>query len=387
MTDSPQFAPTFREEVEANRRRLSKQHRILGFFARPVYGVILAAHRIYVFFHQRVKKFSGVAMVAAAFAVSSSFSFPMLSMRAGFVSLDADRTVAHAEAAATVEPVSDPVSGGVSLAGLSVSDARDGETAAESAVEFSGETVADPAELMDPSLLDEEYQYHSEGGNDLGETVTLSDLLGDGDLLAEQADDGGGEAGFSPDDWRLILVNKQHPIPEDYEVTLGTISGSMQCDRRIVRNLYDMFQGAARDGVNLIVCSPYRTHTHQIELFDRKIDRYMAAGLSYMDAYTRAAQAVTVPGTSEHEIGLAIDIVSDSYSSLNDGFGRTAAGKWLAAHSAEYGFILRYPAGKESITGIEYEPWHFRYVGREAAEYITDEGICLEEFWDEFLWL
>ena len=105
-----------------------------------------------------------------------------------------------------------------------------------------------------------------------------------------------------------------------------------------------------------------------------------------MDAYTRAAQAVTVPGTSEHEIGLAIDIVTNGYATLDDGFGETEAGKWLAANSAEYGFILRYPKGKESITGIEYEPWHFRYVGREAASRITEEKICLEEFWDEYLY-
>ena len=89
---------------------------------------------------------------------------------------------------------------------------------------------------------------------------------------------------------------------------------------------------------------------------------------------------------SEHEIGLAIDIVTSGYTSLNEGFGRTQAGKWLAAHSADYGFILRYPKGKESITGIEFEPWHFRYVGKEAAQRIAEEGICLEEFWDAYLY-
>ena len=89
-----------------------------------------------------------------------------------------------------------------------------------------------------------------------------------------------------------------------------------------------------------------------------------------------------MPGASEHQIGLALDIVTDSYRELNEGFAETAAGKWLAENSYKYGFILRYPLGKEYITGIEYEPWHFRYVGVEAATVITEQGITLEELWN-----
>ena len=94
---------------------------------------------------------------------------------------------------------------------------------------------------------------------------------------------------------------------------------------------------------------------------------------------------VTVPGASEHQIGLALDIVCSTYMSLDEGFGDTEAGKWLAENSCRFGFILRYPKGKEYITGIEYEPWHFRYVGVKAAEVITKQGITLEEFWEEYL--
>ena len=108
----------------------------------------------------------------------------------------------------------------------------------------------------------------------------------------------------------------------------------------------------------------------------------MDGGMSYMDAYNLASQAVTVPGSSEHQIGLAVDIVTDGYTTLDEGFGDTPAGKWLYENSADYGFILRYPKGKENITSIEYEPWHFRYVGVEAARVITDNGMCLEEFWN-----
>ena len=104
-----------------------------------------------------------------------------------------------------------------------------------------------------------------------------------------------------------------------------------------------------------------------------------------MDAYKKTSQVITVPGCSEHEIGLAFDITSDTYTQLLQGFGETEEGKWLAEHGHEYGFIVRYPSGKEYITGIVYEPWHFRYVGREAAKIMHDENICLEEFWDKYL--
>lgn len=188
---------------------------------------------------------------------------------------------------------------------------------------------------------------------------------------------------FSRDDWRLILINKQHPIPENYTFTLGKIKNNMQCDERIIDDLLAMLQGAKDDGVNLVICSPYRDMERQETLFNKKIKRYMNMGMSYMDAYKLSSQTVTVPGASEHQIGLALDIVSDKYSRLDEGFGETEAGIWLKENSAKYGFILRYPKEKEYITGIEYEPWHFRYVGVDAATVITEAGITLEEFWED----
>jgi D-alanyl-D-alanine carboxypeptidase len=185
---------------------------------------------------------------------------------------------------------------------------------------------------------------------------------------------------LSKDDWQLILVNKQHPIPEDYEFTAGVIKGSMKCDVRILTELKAMMKAAKADGVNLVVCSPYRDFDRQTVLFNRKIDYYTEKGYSYLEAYKLASITVTVPGASEHQIGLALDIVSTTYSSLEIGFGDTKAGKWLAANCADYGFIVRYPLGKEDITGIQYEPWHFRYVGKTAATEIMERGITLEEF-------
>jgi len=190
-------------------------------------------------------------------------------------------------------------------------------------------------------------------------------------------------AKLSKDDWQLVLVNKQHPIPEDYTVTLGKIKGSMKCDVRILDDLKDMMQAAKADGIKLVVCSPYRDYNRQTVLFNRKIDYYMEEGHSYMEAYKLASMTVTVPGASEHQIGLALDIVSTTYSGLEIGFGETTAGKWLREHCDEYGFILRYPDGKEYITGIQYEPWHFRYVGKEAAIQIMERDITLEEFIEE----
>lgn len=191
------------------------------------------------------------------------------------------------------------------------------------------------------------------------------------------------EQKLTADDWRLLLVNKQHPVPENYTFTPGKITGNMKCDARIIDDLMAMMEAAKADGINLMVCSPYRDYNRQTVLFNRKIDYYMNKGYSYLEAYKISSITVTVPGASEHQIGLALDIVSDTYPYLEIEFGETQAGKWLNKHICEYGFILRYPLGKEYITGIQYEPWHFRYVGKEAATAIMSQGITLEEFLED----
>ncbi len=185
---------------------------------------------------------------------------------------------------------------------------------------------------------------------------------------------------FEKGDWKIMLINKQHPIPEDYEFVLATIKGSMKCDERIIPELQQMMQAAKKDGVSLVIRSPYRDYERQIYLFNRKVKAYMKKKMSYLEAYRTTAQAVTIPGASEHQVGLALDITSDTYTTLTEGFSETEAGKWLAQHSYEYGFILRYPDGKEDITGISFEPWHFRYVGKTAAKYMFDNDLTLEEF-------
>ncbi len=182
------------------------------------------------------------------------------------------------------------------------------------------------------------------------------------------------------DDWRLILVNKQNPVPSDFDVKLANINGSMYADERIISDIYEMIDAASEDGVDLMICSAYRSYDRQRTLFNNKINKLMNEGMTYLEAYKVGSMNVTVPGTSEHHLGLALDILTGSYTTMDDGFGETEAGKWLAANAQDYGFILRYPKGKEEITGIVYEPWHFRYVGRRYAKEITSLGVCLEEY-------
>ncbi|MCR5733316.1 MAG: D-alanyl-D-alanine carboxypeptidase family protein [Lachnospiraceae bacterium] len=190
---------------------------------------------------------------------------------------------------------------------------------------------------------------------------------------------------FDPEDWRLRLINKSHFIPDDYEFPLGSLGGYNSCDKRVIPDLVAMLAAAREDGVNLSIASPYRMHATQIMLYDNKITKFMNTGMTYLEAYKLAGQAVTIPGASEHEAGLCFDIISDDYHALNEGFSNTRGGQWLEANAHYYGFILRYPKDKEYITTIEFEPWHFRYVGVEAASVMYKENLTLEEFWEKYL--
>lgn len=246
---------------------------------------------------------------------------------------------------------------------------------------FSYENKSELRPVEHETNEQEEVEDEIEKGN-VFEQVEESEKIGADELLLDETEltEETMDESMSRSDWNLILINKQHPIPTDYEFTLGSIRGSMRCDERILPSLLAMLRAAKADGVNLVICSPYRDMNRQEALFNRKITGYMKKGMSYLDAYKTTAQAVTVPGASEHQIGLALDIVCDRYAMLNEGFGETEAGKWLASKSCKYGFILRYPKGKEEITGIEYEPWHFRYVGTPAAMEMTRNNQTLEEF-------
>lgn len=183
-----------------------------------------------------------------------------------------------------------------------------------------------------------------------------------------------------PEDWNLILVNRTHPIPEDYEVELKNIGSGHQIDARAYDDFRAMIQAAKSEGVYIYVTSSYRDLDKQTELYNKKVESYVMQGYSYESAKEQAGQVVAVPGTSEHHLGLALDLVSSEYRRLDEKQENTKGFKWLTEHSWEYGFILRYPNGETDITGIIYEPWHFRYVGLEAAKEITESGLTLEEY-------
>lgn len=358
-----QMKLTYRNKVISRVEKFNRKHKAFSFLGLAYAMIAITIYNFLFYFYRNAKRFTCLACIILFFVSSSSFSYPAMSLNISFA--------ANTEIDENIEQAPEVLS-------------------TEEVAESDAELVT--AQDVDLEVLQEASEAVNPDAAEIDNMVSVSEIL-DADISVETdaeesrtlLSQGAEEVTFSSDDWKLILVNKQHPIPDDYEFNLGTISGSMQCDERVISPLFDMLKAARADGVNLIVCSPYRDLGRQTMLFGNKVDRYMGGGMSYMDAYNLASQAVTVPGSSEHQIGLAIDIITDGYSSLDEGFGETAAGKWLADNSAKYGFILRYPSGKEEITSIEYEPWHFRYVGVDAAGVITDNGLCLEEFWNLYV--
>ena len=186
-------------------------------------------------------------------------------------------------------------------------------------------------------------------------------------------------ASFNLEDWNLILVNKDNPLEADVDCKLKSFDG-FDVDTRIYDDLDAMYKAAKEDGINLLMASGYRNYNTQVYLYEKKINYFKRLGYSQNEATEIASMKVTPPLTSEHETGLAVDILSYSHNCMDSDFGNCDAGIWLKEHSFEYGFILRYPEGKEEITKIQYEPWHFRYVGKEAAEFIYINNLTFEEF-------
>ena len=220
-------------------------------------------------------------------------------------------------------------------------------------------------EIVLPDVLEEETAEHTE--------ETLTEETEEEKEKEEQEE-------HLPEDWNLILVNRTHPIPEDYEVELKNIGSGHQIDARAYDDFRAMIQAAKSEGVYIYVTSSYRDLDKQTDLYNKKVESYVMQGYSYESAKEQAVQVVAVPGTSEHHLGLALDLVSSEYRKLDEKQENTKGFKWLTEHSWEYGFILRYPNGETDITGIIYEPWHFRYVGLEAAKEITESGLTLEEY-------
>ena len=181
----------------------------------------------------------------------------------------------------------------------------------------------------------------------------------------------------------FILVNENNKLEDDYvpstlvesDIAFEEYIECKQLDERTSNAAKEMFNAALNDNVNLIAISGYRSYSVQENLYNSRVE---VKGVEKTRQYTAEA------GASEHQTGLAIDIVCNDYPYLDEGFENTDAFKWLYNNCYKYGFILRYQKGKEDITGYNYEPWHFRYIGDvDIAKDIMERGICFEEFIDE----
>lgn len=346
---------------------MGRRSRFLRLPAVIGLAVTMLLYQFYEYCRKGTKRFACTIFILCCFMVGNSFSFPVFLGENGFIS-DREQGEEVAAIASDITLADEQKIAYDEIEILDDKDVVDGYIDAE----LHGMEEADRYLLTEIINADQQHSFEGQRGTDTVKT--------------EESDKT--QVSFQADDWKLVLINKQHPIPDDYEFTLGhikTIKGTMRCDERIIDDILAMMHAASEDGVNLGICSPYRDLAWQEVLFNRKIKAYMNKGMSYMEAYKISSQAVTVPGASEHQIGLAIDMVSDEYVKLDEGFAETSAGIWLKEHCAEYGFVLRYPKGKEYITSIEFEPWHFRYVGKDAATIIMKEELCLEEFWDKYL--
>ena len=172
-----------------------------------------------------------------------------------------------------------------------------------------------------------------------------------------------------------MLVNPTHSIPEDFTPDIVPLGNGYELDRKAAQAWAEMTRGAAREGISLWVVSAYRSYERQWNNFYSRLEEYKKQGYSEEEAYSKTAAYIAVPGTSEHSLGYAVDLCS-----LEESFENTDAFRWLYRNCADYGFILRYPKDKEHITKINYEPWHYRYVGSNHAGVMMNQGLCLEEY-------
>lgn len=186
--------------------------------------------------------------------------------------------------------------------------------------------------------------------------------------------------------WNLQLVNKEHPLAKDFPTPkLKDVADGYAVDERIRDDLVALLKAGEEAGHRPAICSAYRSHKRQRKLYHARVRQSKEEGKSGQEAKDDAAFWVAPPYASEHETGLAVDLVDASYQELDEKQETTATQRWLMKHCAKYGFILRYPTDKSNITGIGYEPWHYRYVGKEAASDIAESGLCFEEWLDQHL--
>ena len=259
-----------------------------------------------------------------------------------------------------------PQNGGDDLSSVSSVSVESGGQSAETSSEISDEGQPSDGESSaseSSEQADSKAQSSSSGGSSAAAGASTAPAAS---VSAETGD------------WMLRLASVAHPLPEGFvQPSVTSIdSQGREIDSRIVGAYNSLVNAAKADGINLYPISAFRPHSTQVSLFNARVERARNEG--YSDPVVEAARHVAKPGTSEHELGLAIDFNSVD----EENFKNTAEAKWLATHCAEYGFVIRYPEDKESVTGIIYEPWHVRYVGTENAKRMTELNMCLEEYVD-----
>lgn len=184
----------------------------------------------------------------------------------------------------------------------------------------------------------------------------------------------------------LVLVNKDHPLSKDYNIKMKTLDNSDKVVAEIIsEDLQNMLEDGTSEGLRFCIASAYRSSQRQQEILDQDIKKLTNNGMTEEEAYEQATRTVMPSGYSEHETGLAVDIVALSNQLLDDSQESTPETQWLQENCHKYGFILRYPKDKTDITGIDYESWHYRYVGKEAAAYIKKHDLTFEEYLEEKL--
>ena len=269
----------------------------------------------------------------------------------------------------TVDPAgSSDVGLTVSVPTPEQSDASDGTEASDAG---SGESTESKDETSAAQSSGQSSGGQQSGSGSGGSSQSPSSSKSNGDYINYTVS-GAAEA----DQWYLQIASVAHPLPEGFVQPSTTVIDDIgrEIDSRIVGAYRDLVNAAKADGLNIYPISGFRPHSTQISLFNARVEQARNDG--YADPEAEAARHVAKPGTSEHELGLAVDFnsVDESY------FRNTAEAKWLAAHCAEYGFVIRYPEDKESVTGIIYEPWHLRFVGVKHAKRMNELNMCLEEY-------
>ena len=253
------------------------------------------------------------------------------------------------------------------------------DTSASSTTEAPSDTQEDPSEA--PLTIDNNITSTSENTSAPSESDTQSENTADTKPLTTSINEDSGRiiVDVNREDWNLIVVNAGRELPEGYVPELKEILGcGKYLDYRVAPHYEEMYYAAKQDGITLTPYSAYRSYERQKNNYNNLTQSYMRDyNLNEADARKKAATVILPPGTSEHNLGYAMDICGTEST-----FKDTKEYAWLQQHAHEYGFILRYTAEKQPITGIIPEPWHWRYVGVEYAEKIKNSGLCLEEYLD-----